>query len=40
MDLKTIVLFAIEKVQMTLDCVPGLVGLNQVYGPNCLTPSA
>ncbi len=24
---------------MALDCRPGLSGLNQVYGPNCLTPS-
>ncbi len=26
--------------QRALDCIPGLGGLNQVYGPNCPTPSA
>ncbi len=25
--------------QRALDCGPGLGGLNQVYGPNCHTPS-
>ncbi len=25
--------------QTALDCRPGLGGLNQVYGPNCPTPS-
>ncbi len=25
--------------QRALDCGPGLGGLNQVYGPNCPTPS-
>ncbi len=37
------VLLAIDNVDRTpqraLDCRPGLGGLNQDYGPNCLTPS-
>ncbi len=37
------VLLAIDKVhtvsQRVMDCGPDLGGLNQVYGPNCHTPS-
>ncbi len=37
------VLLSIDNVdtvpQRALDCGPGLCGLNQIYGPNCPTPS-
>ncbi len=42
MDQLANVLWAIDKAhivpQRALDCAPGLGGLNQVDGPNCLTP--
>ncbi len=36
------VILTIDKVHPApvLNCGPGLGGLNQVYGPNCPTPSA
>ncbi len=44
MDHLVSVLLTINKAhtlaQKYLDCGPGVGGLNQVYGPNHLTPSA
>ncbi len=43
MDQFSNILLAIEKAhtvpQRALDCRPGFTWLNQVYGPNCPTPS-